>query len=85
MANLISQKKIKVAWFASGFVGRSASGTAQVAKKTILNLILNHSNEVKIVIIAKTKVTAIFPVTLAPPGKRPKRLLNNIKKNKVRR
>ena len=55
MANLISQKKIKVAWFASGFVGRYASGTAQVAKKTILNLILNHSNEVQIVIIAKTK------------------------------
>ena len=55
MANLISQKKIKVAWFASGFVGRYASGTAQVAKKTILSLILNHSSEVQIVIIAKTK------------------------------
>ncbi len=51
----VSQKKIKVAWFASGFVGRYASGTAQVAKKTVLNLILNHSDEVQIVLIAKTK------------------------------
>jgi glycosyltransferase involved in cell wall biosynthesis len=55
VANLTSQKKIKVAWFASGFVGRYASGTAQVAKKTILNLILNHSTEVQIVLIAKTQ------------------------------
>lgn len=55
MDNLVSHKKIKVAWFASGFVGRNASGTAQVAKKTIINLILNYSNEVQIVLLAKTK------------------------------
>ena len=55
MAKPISPRKIKVAWFASGFVGRYASGTAQVAKKTIINLIINHSNEVQIVLIAKTQ------------------------------
>ena len=55
MSKLISQKKIKVAWFASGFIGRNAAGTAQVAKKTISNLILNHANEVQVVLIAKTK------------------------------
>ena len=55
MENLVAHKKIRVAWFASGFVGRNASGTAQVAKKTITNLILNYSNEVQIVLLAKTK------------------------------
>ena len=55
MSTLVSPKKIKVAWFASGFIGRNASGTAQVAKKTILNLILNHANEVQVVLIAKNK------------------------------
>jgi glycosyltransferase involved in cell wall biosynthesis len=55
MTNVVSSKKIKVAWFASGFIGRNASGTAQVAKKTISNLILNHAHEVQIVLIAKTK------------------------------
>jgi glycosyltransferase involved in cell wall biosynthesis len=55
MTSVVSSKKIRVAWFASGFVGRNASGTAQVAKKTISNLILNYSNEVQIVLIAKSK------------------------------
>ena len=55
MTNVVSSKKIKVAWFASGFIGRNASGTAQVAKKTVSNLILNYSNEVQIVLIAKSK------------------------------
>ena len=55
MSKLVSPKKIKVAWFASGFIERNASGTAQVAKKTISNLILNHANEIQIVLIAKTK------------------------------
>ena len=53
MDNLASQKKIKVAWFASGFVGRHASGTAQTAKKIISNLINNHSNEVQVILLAK--------------------------------
>ena len=55
MSILVSPIKIRVAWFASGFIGRNASGTAQVAKKTILNLILNHANEVQVVLIAKDK------------------------------
>ena len=55
MSTLVSSKKIKVAWFASGFIGRNASGTAQVAKKTILNLILNHADEVQVVLIAKNE------------------------------
>ena len=55
MVNSVSEKKIRVAWFASGFIGRNASGTAQVANKTITNLILNHSNEVHIVLLAKSK------------------------------
>ena len=55
MVDSASEKKIRLAWFASGFIGRNASGTAQVAKKTITNLILNHSNEVHIVLLAKTK------------------------------
>jgi glycosyltransferase involved in cell wall biosynthesis len=53
MGNPGSQKKIKVAWFASGFVGRYASGTAQTAKKIITNLINSHSSEVQVVLIAK--------------------------------
>ena len=53
MNNPSNQKKIKVAWFASGFVGRQASGTAQTAKKIISNLINNHSNEVQIILVAK--------------------------------
>jgi glycosyltransferase involved in cell wall biosynthesis len=53
MDNPGSQKKIKVAWFASGFVGRHASGTAQTAKKIISNLINNHSSEVQIILVAK--------------------------------
>ena len=55
MVDSVSEKKIRVAWFASGFIGRNASGTAQVAKKTITNLILNYSNEVHIVLLAKSE------------------------------
>jgi glycosyltransferase involved in cell wall biosynthesis len=46
-------RKIRVAWFASAFIGRSASGTAQTARKIILNLILNHSDEIEIILLAK--------------------------------
>jgi glycosyltransferase involved in cell wall biosynthesis len=53
MGNPGSQKKMKIAWFASGFVGRNASGTAQTAKKIISNLITNHSSEVQIILVAK--------------------------------
>ena len=37
------------------------------------------------VIKAKIKVIAIFPVTFAPPGRRPSKLLTKIKKNNVER
>ena len=55
VADSISHKKIKVAWFASGFIGRHASGTAQTAKKIINNLIDNHLNEIQVVLIAKNE------------------------------
>jgi glycosyltransferase involved in cell wall biosynthesis len=55
MGNPGSQKKIKVAWFVSGFVGRHASGTAQTAKKIISNLLNNHSSEVQIILVAKNE------------------------------
>ena len=55
MVHSITQKKITVAWFASGFVGRNASGTAQTAKKIVINLIENHPNEVQVVLIAKNE------------------------------
>ena len=38
-----------------------------------------------IVIAAKTKVTAIFPVKFAPPGNNPNKLLIHIKKKTVKR
>jgi glycosyltransferase involved in cell wall biosynthesis len=50
-----SNKKIKVAWLASGFVGRNASGTAQTAKKIVEYLILNESNRVTVVLILKNE------------------------------
>ena len=53
MVELAPQKKIRVAWFASGFIGRHASGTAQTAKKIITNLINNHSVEVQVILVAK--------------------------------
>ena len=53
MVELAPQKKIRVAWFASGFIGRHASGTAQTAKKIITNLINNHSDEVQVILVAK--------------------------------
>ena len=55
MSNSNSNKKIKVAWFASGFIGRHASGTAQTAKKIVKNLIENHLSEVQVVLIAKNE------------------------------
>ena len=55
MSSSNSNKKIKVAWFASGFIGRHASGTAQTAKKIVKNLIENHLNEVQVVLIAKNE------------------------------
>jgi glycosyltransferase involved in cell wall biosynthesis len=53
VVELAPQKKIRVAWFASGFIGRYASGTAQTAKKIITNLINNHSDEVQVILVVK--------------------------------
>lgn len=47
------RKTLKVAWFASAFVGRNASGTAQVARKIIEYILLNESKTISIVLIAK--------------------------------
>jgi len=46
-------KKIKVVWFASSFVGRSASGTGLTARKIIENLIRNHADTVKVYLLIK--------------------------------
>jgi glycosyltransferase involved in cell wall biosynthesis len=47
------QTRIKVAWFASAFVGRTASGTAQTARKIVEYALLNESKRIDIVLIAK--------------------------------
>jgi glycosyltransferase involved in cell wall biosynthesis len=47
------QTRIKVAWFASAFVGRTASGTAQTARKIVEYTLLNESKKINIVLIAK--------------------------------
>jgi glycosyltransferase involved in cell wall biosynthesis len=49
-------KKIRVAWFASSFIGRSASGTAQTARKLISHLIHNHSGDVEVILLAKNQL-----------------------------
>ena len=46
-------KKIRVAWFASAFVGRSASGTAQTARKILTHLITDHSDDIEVILLAK--------------------------------
>jgi len=48
-----TSKKIKVAWFASAFIGRKASGTAQTARKIVENLISNHPNDIQVILLAK--------------------------------
>ena len=51
----IDNKKIKLAWFASAFIGRNASGTAQVARKILTNIIENHSDEIELFLLAKNQ------------------------------
>jgi len=45
--------KIRVAWFASAFVGRSASGTAQTARNILTYLITSHSDNIEVILLAK--------------------------------
>jgi glycosyltransferase involved in cell wall biosynthesis len=46
---------IKVAWFGSSFIGRSASGTAQTAKKSVVLLSKNFSHRVHVTLLLKSK------------------------------
>lgn len=50
-----TDKKIRVAWLASAFVGRNASGTAQTARKIVEYLISNESNRITVVLILKNQ------------------------------
>lgn len=47
--------QIRVGWFASGFVARSASGTSYVAKQTILFLLTHHRKNFEIVLFSKNQ------------------------------
>lgn len=47
------QNRIRVAWFASAFVGRSASGTAQIARKIVEYVLLNESKSINLFLIVK--------------------------------
>jgi glycosyltransferase involved in cell wall biosynthesis len=48
-------KVIKVAWLGSGFIGRSASGTAQTARKAITYLSQFHEAKIEITVLVKSK------------------------------
>jgi len=50
------KNRIKVAWFGSSFIGRSASGTAQTARKSVVLLSRNFSNQVNVIILIKNKL-----------------------------
>jgi glycosyltransferase involved in cell wall biosynthesis len=49
------KNRIKVAWFGSSFIGRSASGTAQTARKSVVMLSKNFSNQVHVILLLKNK------------------------------
>ena len=46
---------IKVAWLASGFIGRTASGTGQTARKIVEYCVLNLKYEIEITLILKNE------------------------------
>ena len=50
------ENRIKVAWFGSSFIGRSASGTAQTARKSVVLLSKNFSNQVHVILLLKNKL-----------------------------
>ncbi len=54
MKGVIISQILKVAWLGSGFINRSASGTAQTAKKAVENLSRNHSDKIEITILVKS-------------------------------
>jgi glycosyltransferase involved in cell wall biosynthesis len=55
----ILKKKIKIAFFASSFVGRSASGTAYVAKTIVKILLTKYKNEFQVVLFSKNDQESI--------------------------
>ena len=56
LLNIISNNnRLKVAWLASGFVGRKASGTAQTARKIVEYLIKNEHRKILVVLILKNE------------------------------
>jgi len=55
MNSSIPNKKIRVAWFASAFVGRTASGTAQTARKLVIHLLQDFSDEVEVILLTKNE------------------------------
>jgi hypothetical protein len=69
-------------------IGESQRGTPGVAKICFQYIFVPLNCVIKNVTEARNKVTAIFPVTFAPNGKKgikPIRLLKSIKKNTVKR
>jgi glycosyltransferase involved in cell wall biosynthesis len=56
MDSFQSKNKIRVVWFAASFIGRSASGTAQTARKIIINLIKNHSDKIEVILLTKNQL-----------------------------
>ena len=49
----MNDNRIKIAWFASAFVGRTASGTAQTAKKIVEYILMNESKRINLILIVK--------------------------------
>ena len=47
--------RTRIGWFASGFVGRPASGTSYVARKTVTYLLAEHQNSFEVVLFTKNK------------------------------
>jgi len=53
--NIYNNNRLRVAWIASGFVGRNASGTAQTARKIVEYLIINEYRRILVVLIIKNE------------------------------
>jgi len=47
--------RTRIGWFASGFVGRPASGTSYVARKTVTYLLAEHQNLFEVILFTKNK------------------------------
>lgn len=49
-------KKITIGWFASGFVGRNASGTAYISDKLVKSLLQKYNDSFEIVLFTKNSL-----------------------------